>query len=93
MLTCDFIYEPYRIYCEDENKKLLAEITFPAMDCRTVNINHTFVDDELRGQGIAGQLMQAAADTIRSRGKKALPTCSYAVHWFGKHPEYEDLLN
>lgn len=88
----DFIYESHRIYSEDENGRLLAEITFPALDSQTVNINHTFVDDSLRGQGIAGMLMQAAADTIRSQGKKALPTCSYAARWFGKHPEHLDLL-
>lgn len=89
----DFIYEPYRIYCEDENGKLLAEITFPSLDSQTANINHTFVDDSLRGQGVAGRLMQAAVDTLRTQGKKVLPTCSYAANWFGKHPEYEDLLN
>lgn len=88
----DFIYEASRIYCQDENGKLLAEITFPVLDSRTVNINHTFVDDSLRGQGIAGKLMLAAIESIRSQGKKALPTCSYAADWFGKHPEYHDLL-
>lgn len=88
----DFIYEKNRIYKKDENGKLLAEITFPVLDEHTVNINHTFVDDSLRGEGVADMLMQAAADRIRTSGKRALPTCSYAAYWFGRHPEYEDLL-
>ena len=46
----------------------------------------------LRGQGVAGQLMEAAVDQIRSEGLKARPICSYAAKWFEKHPEQGDLL-
>ena len=53
---------------------------------------HTFVDDTLRGQGVAGQLLQAAADQIRAEGKRARATCSYAEIWFERHPEEADLL-
>lgn len=74
------------------DNKLLAEVTFPEVDADTVDINHTFVDDSLRGQGIAGQLMEAAAAQLRSQNKKAVLTCSYAVKWFEKHPEYGDLV-
>ncbi len=88
----DFIYEANRIYAEDESGKLLAEITFPAIDEKTVNMNHTFVDDSLRGQGVAGKLMTAAVETLRAQGKKVSPTCSYAVHWFEKHTDQQDLL-
>ena len=42
-----------RIYSEDENGKLLAEITFPEIDNGVFCINHTFVDNALRGKGIA----------------------------------------
>ena len=40
----DLFYEQNRIYLEDENHKLLAEVTFPTVDNETVVINHTFVD-------------------------------------------------
>lgn len=88
----NFTYTPNQIALYDSNSILLAEVTFPDSDNNTVNINHTFVDDSLRGQGIAGQLMKAAADHLRSEGKKAVLTCSYAINWFEKHPEYQDLL-
>ncbi|WP_040196704.1 GNAT family N-acetyltransferase [Candidatus Soleaferrea massiliensis] len=87
----EFIVEENRIYCEQDGK-LLAEVTFPQRTDGTVEINHTFVDDALRGQGIAGQLMQGAADSIRRSGRKAVPTCSYAVKWFEKHPDDADIL-
>ena len=55
-------------------------------------VGHTFVDDTLRGQGVAGQLLRAAADQIRAEGKRARATCSYAEIWFERHPEEADLL-
>lgn len=87
-----FTYNPNQIALFHSDNNLLAEVTFPNVDQNTVNINHTFVDDSLRGQGVAGQLMEAAAEQLRSQGKKAILTCSYAVNWFEKHPEYSDLV-
>lgn len=89
----NFTYNPNQIALfHPDSKNLMAEVTFPDIDENTVNINHTYVDDSLRGQGIAGQLMEAAAGQLRSQGKKAVLTCSYAVAWFGKHPEYNDIV-
>lgn len=88
----DFNYESNQITARGADGKLLAQITFPDVDSETVDINHTFVDSSLQGQGIAGQLVQAAANTLRIRKKKAVVSCSYAVRWFEKHQEYEDIL-
>lgn len=87
-----FMYEPNRIFHNDTNGCTLAEVTFPAVNENTVNINHTFVDDSLRGQGVASQLLEAAAAQIARDGKQVIPTCSYAVKWFEKHPEYQNIL-
>lgn len=87
----NFCSEPGRIFARDESGRLVAEVTFPQQGGVAV-INHTFVDPSLRGQGVAGQLLQAAADTLRQQGLRAHPTCSYAVHWFSVHPDQQDLL-
>jgi len=87
----EFQREPGRIYAMD-GEKLVAEVTFPAQDGVAV-IEHTFVDDSLRGQGVAGQLVRAAADQIRADGMKARLTCSYAKTWFENHPEECGLLD
>lgn len=84
--------ESNRIYLENPEGKTIAEITFLERDNGVVEIDHTLVDDSLRGQGIAGKLVQQAADQLRAEGKKAVVTCSYAMKWFQKHPEYQDLL-
>ncbi len=88
----DFIYESNRIFLQDEKGMMVAEVTFPAVDEHTVNIDHTFVDDSLRGQGVAGRLMEAAAKYLTEQDKKAVLTCSYAVKWFEKHSEYGGLI-
>ena len=89
----NFIYEEDRIFLQDENKKVIAEVNFPAIDEQTVNIRRTFVDDSLRGQGVAGKLLEAAAVYLAEQNKKVVPTCSYAVKWFEKHPEYERIVD
>ena len=86
----EFQREPGRIYAEEEGR-VIAEVTFPDRD-GAAEIDHTFVDPSLEGRGVAGQLLQAAADALRAEGRKVRPTCSYAVRWFEKHPEQRDLL-
>lgn len=88
----EFQYHDHQIALYNEGNELLAEVVFPAVNENTVEINRTFVDDRLRGQGIAGKLMQAVADQLRGQNKKAVLVCPYAQSWFGKHPEYQDLL-
>lgn len=88
----EFQKEPGRIFALGEDGKLLAEITFPTGEDGVADIDHTFVDASLRGQGAAGRLVEAAAAQLRRRGMKAVLTCSYAKKWFGDHPEQGDLL-
>ena len=86
----EFQRETGRIYAEKDGE-LIAEITFPEEDGVAV-IDHTFVDDSLRGQGVAGQLVRAAVDQIRGEHKQARAVCSYAKAWFERHPKEADLL-
>lgn len=88
----NFIHEKNRIYVEDEQGKVIAEVDFPDVSQNKVNINHTYVDRSLRGQGVADKLLTHAVEEIRKNNKKAVATCSYAVEWFEKHTEHEDIL-
>ncbi len=80
-----FQTEESRIYMSDEAGKVIAEITFPQTAEGEYTIDHTFVDESLRGQGIASKLVQAAVDEIEKKGGKVRATCSYAVSWLAKH--------
>ena len=83
----DFITEKDRIYATDPSGNVIAEVTFPSED-GVSTIDHTFVDPSLRGEGIAGKLVKLAADKILAEGNKRAATCSDAVAWFKRHPEY-----
>ena len=86
-----FIHEENRIYLEDAAGRTVAEITFPETSEGIYTINHTYVDDSLRGQGIASRLVQAAVEDIAERGGKVRATCSYAVRWLERNSIPEDV--
>lgn len=54
-----------------------------------LDIRRTLVPEALGGKGLAGQLVKAAYDYARSEGLICKGTCSYAVVWLQRHPEYE----
>lgn len=89
----EFKQENGRIYAEDDNGRLIAEITFPESEPGTATIDHTFVSPALRGKGIADALTRAALRQIAESGQRPAATCPYAVRWFEMHPEYLDTFN
>lgn len=81
----DFKYEEGRIYLENTNGDVIAEIEYEKIAEGVYNIYHTFVDDSLRGQGIASMLVKEAVKKIESLGGRVEATCSYAKHWLEKN--------
>lgn len=88
----NFIHEQNKVYLNDEKNHMIAVVTFPKVQDNLVNIDHTYVDDSLRGQGIAGKLMEETVTQLRESNLKAKISCSYAVKWFEEHPEHSDVL-
>ena len=72
----------------------MAASTFPLVEGREnlININSTYVDDSLRGQGIGDGLMERIVAESKKNNWLILPTCPFATAWFKKHPEYHNLL-
>lgn len=58
-----------------------------------VNLYKVVVDESLRGQGIAGKLVEKVIEKCLAENWKIKPTCTYAVSWFKKHPEHANLLD
>ena len=75
---------------EDEN--ILAEMTYnmPADD--KMIIEHTQVDDELRGQNVGFQLVTAAVEYARTNNLKVIPLCPFANSVFRKKLDFRDVL-
>ncbi len=79
----EYIIEKNRIAAV-ENGEEMGEVTFPERDGVYV-INHTYVDDRLRGQGIASELVRRAVEEIEQRGGRVEATCSYAALWVARN--------
>lgn len=79
----EYITEKQRIYVVDNGEEI-GEVTFPMRDGVYV-INHTYVDDRYRGQGIAAELVRRAVEEIESRGGQFKATCSYAALWLARN--------
>ncbi|GAB5559391.1 MAG: GNAT family N-acetyltransferase [Synoicihabitans sp.] len=54
-------------------------------------LTHTYVPVELRGQGVAAKLVEAAFDAARKAGVKIDPQCSYVATYMQRHSETADL--
>ncbi len=57
-----------------------------------IAFTHTQTDDQFRGLGIAGQLVQSSLDAARERQLIVLPYCRFVRKWISEHPEYADLV-
>lgn len=53
--------------------------------------DHTLVPVEMRGRGIAGELVDALIADARREGFKIAPDCSYVAAKFAENPEWSEL--
>ena len=80
----EYITEGNRIYVIGNGEEV-GEVTFPEREKGVCVINHTYVDDRLRGQGIASELVRRAVEEIERRGCRVEATCSYALLWLARN--------
>jgi len=74
-----------------QDGKRLARMTYSVAGKRVI-IDHTEVDDVLRGKSAGAQLVRAAVEWARKENVKLLPLCPFARSVFQKTPEYADVL-
>ncbi|MCZ7640391.1 MAG: N-acetyltransferase [Verrucomicrobia bacterium] len=56
-------------------------------------LDHTWVPEELRGRGVAAQLVSAVLTEARQQNWRLVPRCSYVAAFLRKHPEFSDLVD
>ena len=76
----------------DKAGQRVAEMTYSRTNATMIIIDHTDVDDSLRGEGVGRQLLDALVDWARSTGTKVLPLCPFAKAQFDKDPAIRDVL-
>ncbi|MFN7703563.1 MAG: GNAT family N-acetyltransferase [Chryseotalea sp.] len=70
-----------------------ASMTFSKAGDHLIIIDHTEVDESLKGKGIGLQLVQEAIAWARTNNKKIIPLCPFAKSVFDKHAEFDDVLS
>lgn len=81
-----------KFYIGEDVKEPIAEITFNRSSGNKIVVDHTYVSDELRGQGIAGKLVDQVVSYAREQNKKIIPLCPYVKRKLEDTEEYHDII-
>jgi hypothetical protein len=80
-----------KFYILQHNREA-AKMTYTWAGTGKFIIDHTEVDDVLRGKQAGKQMVMKAVDFARERGVKIMPLCPFASSVFKKMPEIQDVL-
>lgn len=70
-----------------------AELTYIRPSDEVIDVTHTFVDEAVRGQGLADELARAVLAYAREQKLKVKMTCTFMAGFVKRHhTEYADVL-
>lgn len=75
-----------------QDGKKLAEMTFSLAGDSLMIIDHTEVDESLRGQGVGRKLLDRLLQYSDNESRKIMPLCPYAKSVFDKEPALRKYL-
>jgi predicted GNAT family acetyltransferase len=55
--------------------------------------NHTEIDSDFAGRGLAGALVSQALDRTREAGLRIVPICPFVAGYIQKHEEFADITD
>ncbi|WP_079504619.1 GNAT family N-acetyltransferase [Mesobacillus jeotgali] len=91
-MTFQYSEEDGRFVAKDASGLEVGEVTFTRDGDEVLVVNHTGVDPDYRGQGIAEELVRHVAEKAKNEGLKIDPVCSYAKKELERKPKYSELL-
>ena len=77
----------------EEDNKMVAEMTYTMPSPDKIIIDHTEVDEELRGGQLGFQLIEAGVEYARAHHLKIIPLCKFAKAVIYKKIEFHDVLD
>lgn len=77
----------------EQDGKKLAEMVYTMAGEKKMIIDHTQVDDSLRGQGVGKQLLSELVKFVRLNQLKVIPLCPFANATLQKTKEWQDVLD
>lgn len=75
-----------------ENDIQLAEMTYTWAGTDRIIIDHTEVNEALKGKNAGKQMVMKSVEFAREKGIKIIPLCPFANSVFKKIPEIRDVL-
>ena len=73
--------------------KRAGEMTYSRAGEKLIIIDHTGVNDDMRGNGLAADLVEAGVKWARETGTRVIPLCPYAKAKIEKTPDWQDVLD
>jgi len=71
----------------------LAAVADYRINGDAISFHHTFTQPNLRGRGLAGEVVEFAVDDVeKTTDLTVVPMCWYVGDWFSAHPERSALL-
>jgi predicted GNAT family acetyltransferase len=77
----------------EEDNEMIAEMTYTMSSPEILIIDHTEVDEELRGGQLGFQLVEAGVEYARAHHLKIIPLCKFAKAVIDKKMEFHDVLD
>ena len=75
-----------------KDEKIVAEMVYTMPSPDKMIIEHTEVNEELKGQNVGFQLVKTAVEFARAHNIKIIPLCPFANSVFKRKPEFADVL-
>lgn len=76
----------------EEDGEIKAEMFYNSTSKNQMIIEHTEVDELLRGQNVGVELVRAGVEYARHQGMKIIPLCEFAKKILDKKVEWQDVL-
>lgn len=74
-----------------EEGKEVGKVTYMPREEGVWVLDHTFVDESMRGQHAGEQLVESVVKLAREKGSKIDPVCPFALALFERKEEYGDV--
>ncbi|MEN3006094.1 MAG: GNAT family N-acetyltransferase [Candidatus Methanosuratincola petrocarbonis] len=81
--------ETFRIRLSPRNS---AELAYH-IEGNRIFLDSTYTPEKFRGKGVGAKLVEAAISYAKEKGLRAVPVCTFALEYFKKHPEHNEILS
>ncbi|MEQ9468174.1 MAG: GNAT family N-acetyltransferase [Ekhidna sp.] len=79
-------------YFVEVDGERVAEMTYSKAGVDRIIIDHTEVDDSMRGTGLGKKMVEQAVEDARRKGISIVPLCPFARSVFDRNENLRDVL-